>query len=89
MYRQVIKSIFILYHLIGTCKWIVPVKTGDKLPPYSYFNINSLPGNKAVLFGGGFIDEKGQKDTTGSSMFMISFTDSCVVSTFYYIFNAE
>ena len=61
------------------------MKTGDKFLPCCGFTINTLPGNKAVLFGGGSIDEKGQKDTT-DSVFIISFTDSCVVSTFnYYI----
>ena len=64
------------------------MKRGDKLPPYSDFTINTLPGNKAVLFGGGFIDEKGQNDTT-DSVFIISLTDSCVVSFFFIIFNAE
>ena len=59
------------------------MKTGDKLPPYSGFTIDPLPGNKAVLFGGCVIDEKGRDHTTGS-VFIISFTDSCVVSSFYY-----
>ena len=75
------KKYFILYYLIG--KWTVPVKTGDKFPSCSGFTIDPLPGNKAVLFGGDVIDEKGKKHTTGR-VFIISFTDSCVVSTFYY-----
>ena len=61
------------------------MKTGDKLPPYSGFTIDPLPGNKAVLFGGSFVNEKGQNHARGS-VFIISFTDSCVVSTFHYFF---
>ena len=64
------------------------MKTGDKFPPCSGFTINTLPGNKAVLFGGRLIDEKGQGHAT-DSVFIISFTDICVVSTSYYFFNAE
>ena len=60
------------------------MKTGDKLPPCAGFTIHALPGNKAVLFGGFIIDEKGKELATSDSVFVISFTDSCVVSYCYY-----
>ena len=57
------------------------MKTGDEFPPCNGFTRNTLSGNRAVLFGGSFIEEEG-KELDASNVFVISFTDSCVVSSF-------
>ena len=66
----------IKYFLSG--RWKVPVITGNRPPPCSDFSIDTLPGNRSVMFGGCTIDETGVRLVNDS--FLLSFSQNTIVS---------
>ena len=48
----------VIISCISSGQWIVPVITGTRSPPLAYSTINTLPGNRGVMFGGVTINER-------------------------------
>ena len=73
----------IMYYIIiilpiSSGQWIVPIITGNRPQPFSHFSINTLPGNKSVIFGGGTVDETGFHRV--NDLFFLSFSENGIVS---------
>ena len=47
-----------MYHVFPSGEWTVPVVTDTRPPPCADYTLNSLPGNRGVMFGGMTINEK-------------------------------
>ena len=45
---------------LSSGQWEVPVITGTRPPPLTHFSLNTLPGNRGVIFGGTTVDETGK-----------------------------
>ena len=61
-----------MYHVYSLGKWKIPVITGTRPPACSDFTINTLPGNRGVIFGGYTIDETGENLVDDLFMFTCS-----------------
>ena len=59
-------------------QWNVPIITGNRPQPCSLFSINTLPGNRGVMFGGFTIDETGFRRV--NDLFLLSFSQNTIVS---------
>ena len=59
-------------------QWKVPIITGNRPPPCADFTINTLPGNKGVMFGGFTIDETALRRV--NDIFLLSFSQNTIVS---------
>ena len=68
----------IRYHVFSLGQWKVPIITGNRPPPCAGFSIHTLPGNRAVIFGGATIDETGIHRV--NDLFMLSFSQNAIVS---------
>ena len=62
--------------------WDIPVKSGDWFPPTDGFTINTISGNRAVLFGGRSPINSGEGCPT-NDVFILSFSYNRVVSYLY------
>ena len=68
----------IIYCVLSSGQWKVPIITGNRPPPSSSFSIDTLPGNKGVMFGGFTIDETGFHRV--NDLFVLSFSQNIIVS---------
>ena len=70
----------IMYYIImiSSGQWKVPIIKGNRPPPCAGFSINTLPGNRGVIFGGSTIDETGFHRV--NHLFLLSFSQNTIVS---------
>ena len=68
----------IMISCISSGQWKVPIITGNRPPPLAYFTINTLPGNRSVMFGGRTIDETGLHRV--NDLFLLLFSQNTIVS---------
>ena len=59
---------------LNTGKWTVPERSGSIFPPCTGFTINTISGNRAIVFGGVCVTNK------PSDVYIMSFTNKSVVS---------
>ena len=75
--------IHIMYYIIminvfSSGQWKVPIITGNRPSPCSGFSINTLPGNRSVIFGGYTFDETRFRRV--NDLFLLSFSQNAIVS---------
>ena len=72
-------SNYTIYFYLG--QWIIPTISGQCCPPTSYFAIQKITNNKAVMFGGSVTSDDGRSDITVNTVYTCELeSDTTIVS---------
>lgn len=70
-----------MVHLLFSGGWTIQVVTGSAFPPLTGFSIDTLPGNRAIIFGGESVNEHNKLvHHLSNDVFILSYMNNFVVS---------